>query len=235
METKSPIPTKEKIFDVSLDLFSKKGYDKVSIREIARNVGIKESSIYNHYSNKENILDTIFEYYKDNMIETHTYYQNLPQNIGKICGDMSSDINPMKMYHRGSEAIKNQWKHPKMRKILRIMFIELYHNEKIRKFFIKELINRPITFWTSFFKIMIYTKTIEEVNPKKLAKRYHKYAIFLLFELMILKYNENYEESIQEKMFDEMFDEVESHFNFVLNSVILKKNKDINFMKKKDI
>ena len=34
--------TKEKIFDVSIDLFSKYGYDRVSIRQIASEVGIKE-------------------------------------------------------------------------------------------------------------------------------------------------------------------------------------------------
>ena len=44
--------TKDKIFDTALDLFSKKGYDSVSVRTIASEVGIKESSIYNHYSSK---------------------------------------------------------------------------------------------------------------------------------------------------------------------------------------
>ncbi|MCL2157245.1 MAG: TetR/AcrR family transcriptional regulator [Methanobrevibacter sp.] len=228
METKTSISTKEKIFDVSIDLFSKKGYDNVSIREIAKNVGIKESSIYNHYSSKEKILETIFEYYKKNMVKTQTYYESLPiksknypQNIANI-----NDINPMKTYHRGSQAIKNQWKHPKMRKILKLMFIELYHNEKIKKFFIEELINAPIKFWTLFFKILIDKKIVKETNPKKLAKRYHKYAIFLLFEHILLRYDESLEESMQEKIFDEIFDEVESHFNFVLNSVIVKKNKN---------
>lgn len=48
--------TKEKIFDVSLDLFSQKGFDAVSVREIAREVGIRQNSIYNHYKNKEAIL-----------------------------------------------------------------------------------------------------------------------------------------------------------------------------------
>ena len=52
--------TKEKIFDVSLDLFSKKGYDSVSLREIAEEVGIKKSSIYSHYASKEAILMDIF-------------------------------------------------------------------------------------------------------------------------------------------------------------------------------
>ena len=49
--------TKEKIFEVSIDLFSQYGYDGVSIRQIAKEVGIKESSIYNHYPSKESILD----------------------------------------------------------------------------------------------------------------------------------------------------------------------------------
>ena len=55
--------TKDKIFDVSIDLFSQKGFDAVSVREIARKVGIRESSIYNHYKNKEAILDAIIDYF----------------------------------------------------------------------------------------------------------------------------------------------------------------------------
>jgi len=214
MGEKSSISTKEKIFNVSIELFSKKGYDNVSIREIAKHVGIKESSIYNHYSKKEDILNTIFEYYKKNMIKTKTYYENIA-NV--------PNISPKKLYHRGSEAIKNQWKQAKMKKILRLIFIELYHNEKIRKFFTEEFVNRPIYFWTSVFRILIEKKIIEEINPKKLAKRYHKYALFLIFESMILKYDENSEESDMEKMFDE----IELYFNFILKSVTLKNNKNM--------
>ena len=55
---------KKKYSDVSVDLFSKKGFDAVSIREIAREVGIRESSIYNHYPSKETILNVIFQYFK---------------------------------------------------------------------------------------------------------------------------------------------------------------------------
>jgi AcrR family transcriptional regulator len=32
------------------------------MREIAKEVGIKESSIYNHYKNKEEILSSLFDY-----------------------------------------------------------------------------------------------------------------------------------------------------------------------------
>ncbi len=54
--------TKEKILDAAIDLFAARGYDHVSIRGIAAAVGIKESSIYKHYSGKDEILGKIFEY-----------------------------------------------------------------------------------------------------------------------------------------------------------------------------
>ncbi|MGZ7118643.1 MAG: TetR/AcrR family transcriptional regulator, partial [Methanobacterium sp.] len=62
--------TKEKIFDVSIDLFSQRGFDAVSVREIAREVGIRESSIYNHYKSKEAILDAIIDYFMSELAQS---------------------------------------------------------------------------------------------------------------------------------------------------------------------
>ena len=41
--------TKETILKKALDMFAKSGYDSVSIRDIAKAVNIKESSIYYHF------------------------------------------------------------------------------------------------------------------------------------------------------------------------------------------
>jgi AcrR family transcriptional regulator len=51
--------THERIWREALDLFSVKGFEAVSVRDIAGAVGIKESSLYNHYRNKQDIFDTI--------------------------------------------------------------------------------------------------------------------------------------------------------------------------------
>lgn len=40
--------TKQKILKVSLELFSRYGYSAVSIRDICRQVQIKESTVYYH-------------------------------------------------------------------------------------------------------------------------------------------------------------------------------------------
>ena len=53
--------TKEKILSVALTLFSTKGYKAVSVRHIASDVGIKASSLYNHFENKQEILDELIE------------------------------------------------------------------------------------------------------------------------------------------------------------------------------
>lgn len=49
--------TREKILEVSLDMFAKQGYTAVSIRDICKKVGIKESSVYYHFKNKQWLLD----------------------------------------------------------------------------------------------------------------------------------------------------------------------------------
>ena len=54
--------TKEKITETALDLFSQRGYDGVSVRDIARAVGIRESSIYNHFQSKRAVFDGIVDF-----------------------------------------------------------------------------------------------------------------------------------------------------------------------------
>jgi len=55
--------TKEIIMKEALHLFAQKGYEAVSIRELAKKVGIKESSIYAHFSSKEEIFRSVISNY----------------------------------------------------------------------------------------------------------------------------------------------------------------------------
>lgn len=94
--------TKQKIFDTAVELFSEKGYDSVSMREIAAQIGISETAIYNHFVNKEAILNDIFDKFGtklqsyllrkeqvDKFIETDTTRQLLERCIGRFVEDDS--------------------------------------------------------------------------------------------------------------------------------------------------
>ena len=53
--------TKERIEQISLDLFAKYGYNAVSIRDICKKLGFTESSIYYHFKNKQAIMDSLIQ------------------------------------------------------------------------------------------------------------------------------------------------------------------------------
>ena len=65
--------TREKILEEALTLFSQKGYNGVSVREIAGAIGIKESSLYNHFANKQEIFDQTVESVSYTHLFTETY------------------------------------------------------------------------------------------------------------------------------------------------------------------
>ena len=112
--------TKQRIFDVSVELFSEKGYDAVSLREIAGEVGITNAAIYNHFSSKEAILNDIFIAFKrkldgyilkkeqvDRYIETDTPRQLLERCIGRFVEDDSEFMaNAYRITYR--EYLNNQ-------------------------------------------------------------------------------------------------------------------------------
>ena len=51
--------TTEKILLASLELFSKDGYEAVSVSMIADALGITKGALYKHYKNKRDIFDSI--------------------------------------------------------------------------------------------------------------------------------------------------------------------------------
>lgn len=205
--------TKEKIFDVSLDLFSKKGYDSVSLREIAEEVGIKKSSIYSHYPSKEAILMDIFEYFTD----LFKYDELLNSKDLVLTADNEILLeNPELFYHMGSEAIKMLSEERNL-KIWKLIFIQMHHNENIRLFFQNEILVKPLIFWNGFFTILKEKGIIrQDSNPKLLAKEYYSFPIYLLLE-MCAKYDD-----IPQTSIDNFFKEAEEHARFLLECVKVK-------------
>lgn len=205
--------TKEKIFYVSLDLFSQKGYDSVSLREIAEEVGIKKSSIYSHYPSKEAILMDIFNYF------TQQFEFNPVINNEEIQLNENNPLleNPELFYHKGSEAIKQMIFEETNFKIMKLILIQMHHNETIKLFFQNEILVKPLIFWNGFFTMLKEKGVIRaDSNPKLLAKQYYSFPIYLLLEICA-KYDD-----IPQGVLEEFFEQAEAHANFLFESVRAK-------------
>ncbi|WP_458455133.1 TetR/AcrR family transcriptional regulator [Methanobrevibacter sp.] len=197
---------KDKIFNVSIDLFSQYGYDAVSIRQIAREVGIRESSIYNHYPSKESIMDSILEYYIDEMMSN-----DIP--IDEAGGNL--DISFDHFYQAGLDAFAGQLKIEKMSKITRIILIESYHNEKIRDFMKKSIIDEAINGWIKLFDLMKSKRVIrDDADSRQLSESFYKYGMFLLYEHYVINYPEDDEEFVERLCIKS-----KNHIDLLYNSV----------------
>jgi len=110
--------TKNKIMDACIELFAEKTYDTVSLREIARKVGIKESTVYSHYSSKQEILEKIIE------LQINGNNKQVAQ-LDKLQLELKENIIN---YKEILLKFMNVSKSPQFIKITRIIFKESFSN-----------------------------------------------------------------------------------------------------------
>jgi AcrR family transcriptional regulator len=171
--------TKEKIFEASLDLFAQKGFDAVSMREIAEAVGIKKASLYSHFSGKDELLEKLIEYPTIRLM-----------NIGAQDDDSEKMITSMgaEGYMVMASGVFNRWiSSREMEKVWRIICIELYHNQPM-KFFYEKFVGECIDFWTSNFSIMLKHKLIKPSDPGVLAQEYLSFYMYAFMDYFVVRY-----------------------------------------------
>ncbi|MCL2122116.1 MAG: TetR/AcrR family transcriptional regulator [Clostridiales bacterium] len=73
--------TKERIFDAFIEMTSSMGYENVTVREIAKKIGINAASIYYHYESKEQVLAHVYEYYSEYYFENRKPVEAMKEMI----------------------------------------------------------------------------------------------------------------------------------------------------------
>ena len=76
--------TRDEILRVAIDLFTDSGFEGTSVRDIARAVGITQSSLYYHFANKDEIVATLM---RDRVAEVHNlveWIREQPREAGLL-------------------------------------------------------------------------------------------------------------------------------------------------------
>jgi AcrR family transcriptional regulator len=175
--------TKERILSVAIDLFARKGFDAVSLREIAEAAGIRKATLYYYFTSKDQMLENIFEY---------TMERWELSKVGKWSDSDETEKQIVAMGLDGFMAmaigVSTSWlDDPRMEKILRITFIELYHNEQMKKFMLTFFGAGP-EFFEAGFAILMKHKLIKPADPKVLTMEYMSFYMMALTDHFLLHY-----------------------------------------------
>lgn len=126
------ISTKDKIIDISIDLFSKNGYPETSIRDIAREAKIKTSSIYYYFESKEAILDYILDDYIKIVSESR-HRRRWHAEKDSIIADKSK-ISAKEIMNLLFSRFEEQ-NFVRYRKMVKIICSETVRNSDVREYF----------------------------------------------------------------------------------------------------
>ena len=173
--------TKEKILLTALQLFARDGYEAVSVRNIAEELGITKGALYRHYKNKRDIFDSIV----DRMIQIDAQrakeFQMLTETYDKMSDSYANTslediekftIEQLKFWTEDSFALLFR----------RMLTLEQYRNAEMAELYSQCIVEGPVSYMEDLFRELTKKGVLKEENPRQLAVEYYA-PLFLLINM----------------------------------------------------
>ena len=163
--------TKQRILDKALELFSAQGYDAVSVGEIAKAVGIKAPSLYNHFPSKQAIFDAIMEstaaQYEADTDQINIHVQNAARDI-----PVFTEITADALFEKVRQIFEYSLHNDTIRRFRRMMTIEQFRSPELAALYSKRYVDRVLAYHASIFRALIAAGEITAEDPDTLAMMY---------------------------------------------------------------
>ena len=166
--------TKEKIMLKSLELFSRNGYDGVSMTDIAKEVGIKAASIYKHYSGKEEIYGRIVVCFEEKTNEIFNPALQGAQDYG--------DISTETLIHLIQQTFRVYAEDPFLSQCRKLFIISAFARPEIGVLYTKSFIEEPMQYQAEIFKEICRKKGAEKMDTSIMAYHFYTPILVLLQE-----------------------------------------------------
>lgn len=163
--------TKQKILEKALELFSTQGYDSVSVGEIAKAVGIKAPSLYNHFPSKQAIFDAIMEstaaQYEADTDQINIHVQNAEQDI-PVFTEISEDA----LFEKVRQIFEYSLHNETISRFRRMMTLEQFRSPELAALFSRRYVERVVDYHAGIFRALIAAGEIRAADPDTLAMMY---------------------------------------------------------------
>ena len=163
--------TRQKILDKALELFSTRGYDAVSVGEIAEAVGIKAPSLYNHFPSKRAIFDAIVEataaQYEADTDRIDIHVQNVTQDIPAF-----TEIAADALFEKVRQIFEYSLHDETISRFRRMMTIEQFRSPELAALYSRRYVERVVDYHAGIFRALIAAGEIPAEGPDALAMMY---------------------------------------------------------------
>jgi AcrR family transcriptional regulator len=169
--------TKTQILKTSLDLFSRRGYSAVSIRDICGRVGIKESSVYYHFKNKQEIFDSLCNSF------TETTYA-IPQEFSAQMRKVTS-VKEEEFLFVCRSFLNDYLMNEKINKFIRMLIIEQSANAKAAELYHKVLFDDAFNNQKAIFKWLIQIGFLKDSDIDTITMDYYAPVVYLFHRYLV--------------------------------------------------
>jgi len=201
--------TKEKILKTSLKLFSAKGYKATTVRDIAGAMGVKQSALYNHFKNKDEILETLISNLTSSAIVTLFDGKDAQelQKQGKAL--LASIATTFKLlgFDGQNEAL------------YRLLMQEIFRNERIREIYNEHFYQENVKKLSGILFGMMQAEQIKSFDPLLLANEFFSPLFFYQMQVTLLKLDKKSTSSVVS-----MF---EKHVDFFWDTIKIDKQETL--------
>ena len=173
--------TKQRILREALRLFSQKGYDAVSVEQIADAVGIKAPSLYKYYKSKQDIFDAIFE-------ETAKRYGAFTESISVHMTNSAQDLQVFSaitadaLVEKVKSLISYSLHDEFVSQFRRMMTIEQFRSPELSALYSQRYVAQIQNYHKGLFQRMIAAGVMVDEDPDLLAMMYDSPILILLWE-----------------------------------------------------
>ncbi len=165
--------TKKKIRDTALKLFSEKGYEGVSVADIAAGVGIKAPSLYKHYKSKNEIFSSIIENAESRFME---FIGTIRIDDKPVIGKLTPEILEEKMSSYVRYALHDE----EYSRLRRFLTIEQYGSAEAAKLYDRIYVSYLFSYHTALFKKLINEGVMGGEDPEIMAMMYGSPIIVMI-------------------------------------------------------
>lgn len=163
--------TKQKILDKALELFSQRGYDAVSVGEIAKAVGIKAPSLYNHFPGKQAIFDAIVEsaaaQYEADTDKIDIHVQNAQRDIPAF-----TEITAEALFEKVRQIFEYSLHNDTISRFRRMMTLAQFRSPELAALYSQRYVERVLNYHAGIFRALIASGEICAEDPEALAMLY---------------------------------------------------------------